>query len=98
MDVIEKRTMSFGKPRRHLNIPLTSSFSNHLYEKTRSRKLATSKYINNRRLSCSFLGFGCVGCWDVNKPTKIEDENGKTNPNKANTFPRNIKNLLVVLL
>jgi hypothetical protein len=97
MDAIERRTTSFRKPNRHWNIPLTS-LSNHLYGKTRSRKLATSKYINNRRLSCSFLGFGCAGCWDVNKPTKTEDENGKTNPNKANTFPRNIKNLLVVLL
>ncbi len=31
------------------------------------------------------MGFGYARCWAVNKPTTIEDERGKTNPNKGNT-------------
>jgi hypothetical protein len=56
--------------------------------------------INNKRiLGCGFLGFGYVRCWDVNKPSTVEDESGKTNPNKVNTFPRrSTKDLLVVLI
>ncbi len=82
--------MSFRKPNRHWNIPITS-LSNHLYGKTRSRKLATNKCTNNRISCCGFLSFGYARCWAINKPTTIENESGKTNPNKVNTFPRNIK-------
>jgi hypothetical protein len=38
MDVIENGTTSLKKESKHSNIPLTSS-SDHLYGKTRSRKL-----------------------------------------------------------
>jgi hypothetical protein len=38
MDVIENGTTSLKKASRHYNIPLTSLFD-HLYGKTRSRKL-----------------------------------------------------------
>ncbi len=63
------------------------------------QKSRTNKCINNKRkLGGGFLGFGYTGCWAVNKPTTIEDESGKTNPNEANIFPRkNTMNLLVVL-
>jgi hypothetical protein len=97
MDAVEKGTTSLRKPSRQWNIPLTS-LSNHLYGKTRSRKPATNRCTNNKKSSCDFLGFGYARCWVVNKPTTIEDESGKTNPNKANTFPNNTKDLLVVLV
>jgi hypothetical protein len=46
---------------------------------------------------------GVVTFWlisiGVNKSTRIENESGKINPNKANTFPkRNTKDLLMVLV
>jgi hypothetical protein len=53
---------------------------------------------NKRKLGCDFLGFSFASGWVINKPTTIEDESDKTDPNKANTFPRNSKDLLVVLV
>jgi hypothetical protein len=52
-----------------------------------------------RKLGNGFLGFGYVGCWAVNKLATIEDENDKTDPNKANIFPRrSTKDIMVVLV
>jgi hypothetical protein len=74
--------------------------SNHLYGQTKSKKIGLTNVLKVKNiLGCDFLGFGYARCWVVNKPTTIEDESGKTNPNKANTFPRRSTwDLLVVLV
>jgi hypothetical protein len=56
--------------------------------------------INSRRRSCNgFLSFGYGGCWIVNKPTTIEDESDRIDPNKANIFPkRSTEDILVILI
>jgi hypothetical protein len=54
---------------------------------------------SKRKLGGGFLGFDYAGCWAINKPVIIEDESGRTYPNKANTFlRRNTKDVSVVLI
>jgi hypothetical protein len=45
------------------------------------------------------LGFGYARCWVVNKSATIEDECGRIDLNKANTFPRrSFRDVLMVLV
>jgi hypothetical protein len=93
MDVIERRTTSLRKASRRWNIPLML-LSGHLW-KTKNNMCTNSR----RRLGNGFLGFGYAGCWVVNKPTTIENESGRIDPNKVSIFPRSsTKDILVVLV
>jgi hypothetical protein len=61
------------------------------------QKNKTSKC--RRKSNGGFLGFAYARCWVVNKLETIEDEGGKTYPNKANTFLRKCtKDVLVTLV
>jgi hypothetical protein len=44
--------------------------------------------VSKRKSGYGFLGFNYVGCWPINKPTTIENESDKINPNKTNIFLR----------
>ncbi len=57
MDVLENGPTSLKKAIKHWNTLLTSLFD-HLYEKTKFKKLN-----NRRRLGCGCMGFVYVGSW-----------------------------------
>jgi hypothetical protein len=44
------------------------------------------------------LGFGSERLWVINKLATIEDESGRIDPNKANTFPKKSTRDLVMVL
>jgi hypothetical protein len=71
-----------------------------LQTKRKSKKTRpTSVPITKKRSGGGFLGFGYARCWAINKPTRIEDESDKIDPNRANTFPRrSTKDLMIILI
>jgi len=59
----------------------------------------TNKCNNNKRRSGGgFLGFGSTRLWAINKLATIEDESGRIDPNKANTFPKKSTRDFVMVL
>jgi hypothetical protein len=60
----------------------------------------TNKCTNSKRRSGGgFLGFGSIRLWAINKLATIEDESGRIDPNKADTFPKkNTRDLMMVLV